>query len=409
LPKPISIKHGKITFTNKKLKVMKTINNRTNTYRHLSISLSLLVLTFLLYSSSLYSQAQHVTPDGKGNLTFVPGVRMQVRYEYNDVDKNNDFFIRRMRLKGKGNIFDVASYNFEVKIDNTGKYNQAPRTLLEHAWVTFPVVNELLTVRLGVEDDVFSRNALTSDSKLLFMDRSLIKNALTVLGVTDNTIGALAYGRPLGGHLTYSAGIFDNLGFNTAGTDQALARKSQGAMTVARVALDLLDPADPSGSYDDYKSSYIGEGKRLTIGGNVANIVKTEIGDDEFNLFAWGVDAFFNYGPFTLEAEYDGYNENFAMTNGGALPDVVGSGWYAQGAYLILPKLELALRYQEIDQDHDVEHEIIGGKLHWTSVGANYYIHDHTFKVQAEYSFRNEGGADEIDNDVFQVQIQLSF
>ena len=105
---------------------------RIRSYRKL-ISILLMALVFLLTASPLQSQSQHVTPDGKGNLTFIPGVRMQVRYEYNDIDKNNDIFIRRMRWKGKGNIFDVASYNFEIKIDNTGRFNQAPRALLEHA------------------------------------------------------------------------------------------------------------------------------------------------------------------------------------------------------------------------------------------------------------------------------------
>ncbi|MCB0588172.1 MAG: hypothetical protein KDD06_22965 [Phaeodactylibacter sp.] len=373
-----------------------------------TIRLLLMALVCLLAAGPVWTQSQHVTPDGKGNITFIPGVRMQVRYEYNDIDKNNDFYIKRMRWKGKGNIFDVASYNFEIKIDNTGKFNQAPRALLEHAWFTFPVVEELLTFRVGIEDDVFSRNALTSDSKLLFMDRSQIKEALTALGVTDNTIGALIYGRPFGGHLTYSAGIFDNLGFNNAGNQTVLARKSQGAMTVARVAADLLDPANPTGSYDDYRSSYIGEGKHLTIGANVANVVKTELGDDVFNLFCWGIDAFFNYGPFSIEGEYDAYREHFTQTGNGPLPDIMGDGFYLQTAYLVLPKLELALRYQELDQDHDLAHEITGGKMMWTSVGANYYIRGHTFKVQAEYTFKREAD-NEIDNDILQVQLQLAF
>ncbi|MCB0560682.1 MAG: porin [Lewinellaceae bacterium] len=381
---------------------------RIRSYRKL-ISILLMALVFLLTASPLQSQSQHVTPDGKGNLTFIPGVRMQVRYEYNDIDKNNDIFIRRMRWKGKGNIFDVASYNFEIKIDNTGRFNQAPRALLEHAWFTFPVIDELMTFRVGIEDDVFSRNALTSDSKLLFMDRSLIKNALTVLGVTDNTVGALIYGRPFAGHLTYSLGIFDNLGFNVANDDVGIARRAQGAMTVARIAGDFLDPANPQGSYDDYQSSYIGEGKHLTIGANVANSVKTELGDDVFNLFCWGVDAFFNYGPFSVEGEYNKYREHFTKTGNGPLPDIKGDGFYVQGAYLVLPKLELALRYQEIDQDNDLAHDIMGGKMFWTSVGANYYIRGHTFKVQAEYTFKNEEAGNEIDNDVLQVQLQLSF
>lgn len=387
---------------------MKSMNPKKNNERRRALRRLLMALALMLLAGPLWPQSQHVTPDGKGNITFVPGIRMQVRYEYNDIDQNNDFYIKRMRWKGKGNIFDVASYNFEIKVDNTGKFNQAPRALLEHAWFTVPLIDELLTFRIGIEDDVFSRNALTSDSKLLFMDRSQIKEALTVLGVTDNTIGALIYGRPVGGHVTYSAGVFDNLGFNNEGGLDALARKSQGAMTVARVAVDLLDPANPNGSYDDYRSSYIGEGQHLTIGGNVANVVKTELGDDEFNLFCWGIDAFYNYGPFSIEGEYDKYREHFTETSNGPIPDIQGDGFYLQTAYLVLPKLELALRYQELDQDHDFNHEIMGGKIMWTSIGANYYIRGHTFKVQAEYTFKREMEK-EIDNDVLQVQLQLSF
>lgn len=384
---------------------MKRINKQKNK----AIRILVLAFAFLASAGPVWTQSQHVTPDGKGNITFIPGVRMQVRYEYNDIDQNNDFYIKRMRWKGKGNIFDVASYNFEIKVDNYGKFNQAPQAQLEHAWFTFPVIDELLTFRVGVEDDVFSRNALTSDSKLLFMDRSQIKEALTVLGITDNTVGALIYGRPVGGHITYSAGIFDNLGFNRSGSSSVLARKSQGAMTVARVAADLLDPANPNGSYDDYQSSYIGQGQHLTLGANVANVVKTELGDDVFNLFAWGVDLFFNYGPFSIEAEYDKYREHFTETSNGPLPDINGDGYFVQTAYLVLPKLELAVRYQELDQDHDLAHDIMGGKMRWTSLGANYYIRDHTFKVQAEYTFKQEEKGNEINNDILQVQLQLSF
>ena len=54
-----------------------------------------------------------------------------------------------------------------------------------------------VNLRAGLYDFVFSRDALTSDSKLLLMDRSLIKDALTVLGFADNTVGVLVHGRPL--------------------------------------------------------------------------------------------------------------------------------------------------------------------------------------------------------------------
>ena len=47
-------------------------------------------------------------------------------------------------------------------------------------------------------------------------------------------------------------------------------------------------------------------------------------------------------------------------------------------------------------------------EIHWTSVGVNYYIHEHNLKVQADYTWKDEL-ATEIANDGFQVQLQLDF
>jgi len=68
--------------------------------------------------------------------------------------------------------------------------------------------NQAGSFQTGLFDDVFSRNALTSDSKLLLMDRSKIKDELTVIGITDNTVGILFHGRPYDGHLSYGFGVF---------------------------------------------------------------------------------------------------------------------------------------------------------------------------------------------------------
>lgn len=363
----------------------------------------LLLSACLMSAGSLLGQARHVTPDGEGKLTFIPGVRMQIRYENNQMDHNNDFYIKRLRFKGKGNIYGIAAYNLELKVDGTGQFNKAPAMLLEHAWLTFPLIENDMTLRIGLEDDVFSRNALTSDSKLLLMDRSQIKEALTNLGVTDNTIGALIYGRPFNGHVTYSAGIFDNLGFNNVNLNAptALVRKADGAMWVARVAVDALEPANPNGSYDDYHASYLDGKTRLTIATNIAYASNVEFGDKIFNLTAYGVDAFFGAGPVSLEAEYNTYNEH--LTNNGQ-GEIKGKGYYVQGGVLVTPKLEFALRYQEAD----VDNTIFPDKLMWTSIGCNYYFRNHDFKLQTEYTIRKEATTP-INNDVFVVQLQLSF
>jgi hypothetical protein len=388
-------------FHNEELKEIRMKN--ASSYRTMIHSITVILILFQIVSinpNSVLAQAQYVTPDSTGNITFTPGLRIQTRYTYDQEDKNNDIFIRRLRLKGKGKVFDLGNYYFEVKIDNAGRFNIQPRAQVENAWINFPV-NPDLAIRVGLYDMVFSRNALTSDSKLLLMDRSLIKGALTVLGINDNTVGVLVHGRPLGGHLSYGFGIFDNLGFEVAGSEEVLVRKADGAMTSGRLVYDFLDPA-PSGGYGDYKSSYIGKGQRLSFGANVAYLSKARIGEMEFDLLAWGVDLFFNTGPVTVEAEYDNYKEN--NTNGEG-EDLVGGGWYAQAGYLLFSVVELAARYQELDANDNDDSD----KLQWTSMGLNYYIRGHNLKIQAEYIFKNEQGDKKISNDLFQLQLQFDF
>jgi len=343
-----------------------------------------------------------LTPDGQGNITFTPGLRIQTRYDLErdeEGHRNNDFFIRRLRIKGGGKVYDIANYYFEVKIDNTGKFNRTPVAQVENAWLDFKIKDALI-IRGGLFDMVFSRNALTSDSKLLLMDRSLIKGGLTVLGIADNTVGFLVHGRPMDGHLSYGAGIFDNLGFEILGDTTILSRKSDGAMFTGRIGYNFFDPASPGG-YGDYRGSYNGQGKRLTISANAAYLSKAQIGDREFHLFAYGVDAFYNTGNLVIEAEYDAYRED--ATHEGD-QNINGSGWYVQAGYMIFPKIELATRYQEFDMDNNVETD----NLMWTTIGINYYLRGHNLKIQAEYTFKREQVEDP-DNDLFQVQLQFDF
>ena len=54
-------------------------------------------------------------------LTFTPAMRIQVRYSHLDLaGSDNIFQLRRFRLKGKGEILDIAKYYTELKIDGTG-------------------------------------------------------------------------------------------------------------------------------------------------------------------------------------------------------------------------------------------------------------------------------------------------
>jgi phosphate-selective porin len=358
-----------------------------------------MILFFATGINQIYAQSEYINPDGKGEITFTPGLRIQPKYEFNSTDNNNDFYISRVRLKGKGNIYDMASYYFEVKLDNVGRFNRSTTAQIENAWFDFPV-EHTFHIRTGFFDIPFSRNALTSDSKLLLIDRSMIKDALTSIGFADNTIGVFAHGRPLNGHFSYAVGIFDNLNFEVENPNPIMTRKANGFMTSGRIAYDFLDPA-PDGGYADYQGSYIGKGERLSVGTNAAFLPKASINTTEFDIFAWGTDIFFNTGPFTAEAEYDLFNLNMKTLN---VADINGTGWYIQGGYLVTSLIEIASRYQEVDPNKDAP----GDKLRAISIGANFYLHAHNLKIQTDYTFKKEEIV-EIDNDVFQIQLQLDF
>ena len=55
-------------------------------------------------------------------VTFTPGLRVQVRYAYDNIDGNNDFYIARTRLKVRGDVFGIGDYLAEIKLDNVGRF-----------------------------------------------------------------------------------------------------------------------------------------------------------------------------------------------------------------------------------------------------------------------------------------------
>lgn len=328
-----------------------------------------------------------------GDITFKPGLRIQTRYRYDDAIRNNDFFIRRFRLKASGMVFDLAKYGAELKIDNVRRHGKDPKAEVENAWVDFPVCDEFVYIRVGLYDLPFSRNALTSDSKLLFMDRTLIKFALTDFGLADNTIGILMHGRPYQGLLEYAFGIFDNDKFEKIGSQGE--KHSGQLMPAGRIVLNVLDPSTPPDGYADYKESYLCEGQRLAIGVNAAYLGSAEDGQERFDLFACGTDLFFNYGPYTFQAEYDWYKE-----------DDKGYGWYVQGGYLFsccCYPLEVAARYETLDPVSRSDRR----KTQLASAGLNVYIREHHLKVQSDYTYKKERHTR--DHDAFQIQLQFDY
>lgn len=351
----------------------------------------------LLAAAPATAQLGGTGPDGKPNIIFNPGLRLQPRYTYDNADANNDFFIARTRIKAGGEAYQKAKFYAELKLDNVGRFARTVNAEIENAWLDFGLRRDL-SLRVGLYDAVFSRNALTSDSKLLLMDRTLIKDALTALGLADNSIGLLAHGRPNGGRFEYAAGMFDNLQFEQASSPTA--KQADGTMQMGRLGVHLLDPA-PQGGYADYKSSYLGKGRRLSFAANGAYLSKARDGATEYTISAYGGDMFFNAGPAVFEAEYERFEEN---AEGAGTTDISGEGWYVQTGYMVRFPVELAARYQERDANVGP----FADRLRWTTVGFNVYFNDHNLKLQTDYTFKREHDHG-VMNDLFQMQLQLDY
>ena len=336
------------------------------------------------------------TVSNSKKITFTPGLRLQVRYTHDNENGKHSFFIPRLRLKAKGELFHIVRYFAEFKFDNLGQPRKDPKAEPENAWLEYTVTPHL-AFRAGLYDVPFSRNALTSDSKLLLVDRSLIKDQLTSFGFADNTTGLLGHGRPFKGRFEYSLGVFNNEKFRRIGAPGA--NRSDFMMPAGRIVYHFLDPA-PRRGYADYQSSYLGKGKRLSVGANSAYLRKARDTVNEFNLFALGTDVFFSAGPFTAEAEYDRLKK--ALFGGN--PDIQMDGWYVQAGYLVWRRVEFAARHQQLDPNVFVPNN----SLRWTSVGSNIYFRKHNVKLQLDYTFRR-GPGQIVKTDVLQIQVQVDY
>ncbi len=358
----------------------------------------LLFIVFQMGTNTVFSQEKNSEELSFKGLTFQPGYRIQTRYAYYESSNTNDIMIRRVRLKANGDVFGMAKYYVELKIDNTAQEGKTPKAKIEAAYLDFKLYEDVY-LKVGQYDVPFTRSLLTSDSKLLIMDRSIVTDKLANLGLVDNTQGLLFYGRPMGGHLEYSLGVFDNEVFELA--NGQTSKWSKSLMTAGRLALNLFDKeSKPSSSgYADYRASYVGKGKRLSLGVNAVQLKNVNENNSQYNLSAIGADIYANYKSFSFEAEYDKIEK-----------DINGYGWYTQIAYL-LPvefgnkfKIEPNLRYQEYDNNKD----IVGDRVDATSIGLNFYFKGHNLKAQMDYTMYGEE-TNKLDNNIFQIQLQLDF
>ncbi len=320
------------------------------------------------------------------------GLRTQFKYSYSEPDNSNDFMIRRTRLKAEGSIFQNTRFKLEWKIDDVGQEGKNPNAQAEDISFFIDNLHPNVHIRMGLFDAPFSRDALTSDSKLLFMDRSDVFDEYKSEGLADNTVGLSIYGFA-GKHIEYHAGIYDSEKWDA---------ETKQLMPMGRLVFHLLDQEK-----GEYKASYPGNDNNiLNLGASFGRLGNIDTGQDTCNLSGMEIDLFMAFkNGLSFQGEF-GQITRTGYESGG--PDINSAGILAQSGYIFPAKigpgkLQIAYRFQSYDPDKNVSDD----KYKKHSFGVNYYLTGHNMKIQADYTVTVFDGMDNLN--AFQIQYQVDF
>jgi hypothetical protein len=329
------------------------------------------------------------------------GLRMQPRLvvgQYtgfgDDGKWQRDFMIRRARIKANGHITKVK-YGLEWRLDATGAISglvlTAPIAGVENAWLQFPII-EGLEIRTGLYDQPYSRDRLTSDSKQLAVDRSLVSNVPAVLGMADNAIGVDARGSLKKGRFMYAAGVFDNRTIP--------GRFQPDPMFVGRVDINF------GSSSSLYHSAHFGDDKWYSLGLNGSYQNAIEDTTDTGALvgggrnMAVGVDGMIDVplGPGRVYAMAE-FN-NIQQRLPGTTAKLDNRVWGAGVGYLFWQqRLQPIVRFDQWNKDD-------GSEVNQTQLGANWYRRGHNLKIQGDLSLTGSTGKA---IDLYRLQAQIDF
>lgn len=334
------------------------------------------------------------SPDGLYKLTIGARVQTRFTFEKDDGGESFHFSIPRARLALKGNVFS-KDLKFKFQTD-FGKGFAS----LKDFYADYRFIKDWLHIRVGQWKKPFSRQQLTSSSKLAFVDR----------GITDKAFGA---GRDIGLMFHNGNPMFEwAFGLFNGTSDKASLSASADA------------DGDVSGKFTNVPDKFNPMAVvRLAYNHNDMN------GYDSADLkggdvrFAVGVSAKLDAGldqvgdKGALAAELDfvlkvsGFSASAAVflnaPLGGDGVDLLGT--HVELGQSFAERFGLALRYERLDEtatDGAVVQEIGGG--------FSFYLFGHKVKWQTDaYGVITENGPATLrvssTNFVFRSQLQLGF
>jgi len=374
-----------------------------------------------VYAKRVYNG---IRPTGSVLLGFTPWNQMP----YDEVveypgspDEQRGFRLNKAQLGVAGSAyFDWLSFKVmtEAASDDDGKFTMGlEEAYMRVAYTPYRLKQSLIVPRFGGRAGAmkipFSRQSLTSTSKLQLIDRAMVVEEMPIRYDVGATLDMDFNFRLDLVRLSLSGGAFNGQGNKVYAADN-----NDNLLYAGRVRIDLLNPLrDGEG---DLQPAYFPNqllakmpeptGPQISLGASYL-----QNNDIDRVVKAWGVDAEARWFGVSVLGEliHTTYEPDLAETVSAAqyAEDWETEGWFVQGGYFIKwIDVEAAARYEEYKLDllSDVMDQ---RRLANTTFGLTWHAASrHRAKLMANYIMRAElEGMPEIDNDSVTVQAGLTF
>ena len=305
------------------------------------------VIAVLTFSAALGAPAQ--TP---ASFPTTPKLTGYVQARFQAIGDSAGFFLRRVRFGAQGNLAPWASYKVQGELRSGGTGATAATVAATDLYLALS--HRLWTATIGQSKTPLSVEFIRSSMIQELPERSMAVDSLSPnrdVGVKLewNTAGALAL----------QGGVFNGDGVNHA------VNRDKRFLYVGRAVVRAA------------KGAYLG----------VSTAAKPD-------TITWDAEAWVERGRVAVRGEF--------LARHRSIVDATTLGWYALGAYGVVPKrLQLVGRVQQFDPNDRVRTDRITG---YTG-GVQYFFSGDDLKLQLEYTVFDELGPAVSNNRVI-VQMQ---
>ena len=350
------------------------------------------------------------SPDEKFMLNI--GGLMMVRYMFADNDTAQDvsqFSLKKGRVWFKGYAFTKdLEYRLQLAFENSGN-----NKMLEYAYVKYNFMKEI-QLAAGQSKPIFGRQNMSSVASLQFVDVAPVVSAFS----PGYDLGAYASGKIMGGIINYDLSVSNGAGQTTArnsnnnaflahlqfnplgyvGWGEGDTGISKKPLVTIGSAFYMNTLARSGAGFETNNLGYASTSKGW-VGKNAAYFNAAE----KVDINSVNIDAAFKWMGASLQAEYFWGQADGQITDN----TVRAQGYYAQAGYMILPKLELAMRYSYLDPNRDQANDSITEILG----GVSYYFNSHKLKLQADVGniHTQKTSALATDDMQYRVQVEVNF